>query len=175
MSQPWRFLPIALLLGLVATLGLRLMRPADPAIPSQMVNRSIPTIDLPPAIAGKPGLKSSDLVTGRPRLLNVFASWCVPCADEAPVLAQLKRRGVMIDAIAVRDTPGATSAFLERWGDPYERLGADPRSNAQMALGSAGVPETFVIDGNGVIRHQYVGPLSEANIPGILKQLKDAQ
>jgi cytochrome c biogenesis protein CcmG/thiol:disulfide interchange protein DsbE len=175
MSRAWRFLPIMLLLWLVVTLGLRLMRPADPAIHSQMVNRAIPALELPPGVPGKQGLRRADLATGHPKLLNIFASWCVPCADEASVLAELKRRGVTIDAIAVRDTPTAIAAFLDRHGDPYDRLGADPRSNTQIALGSSGVPETFVIDGKGVIRHQYIGPLSEANIPGVLKQLQDVQ
>jgi cytochrome c biogenesis protein CcmG/thiol:disulfide interchange protein DsbE len=99
----------------------------------------------------------------------------VPCVREAPVLAELRRKGVEIDAIAVRDTPEAIDAFLREHGDPYERLGADPRSSAQIALGSSGVPETFVIDGRGVIRHQYIGPLSKANIQGVLDQLKEAR
>jgi cytochrome c biogenesis protein CcmG/thiol:disulfide interchange protein DsbE len=108
-------------------------------------------------------------------LLNVFASWCVPCIGEAPVLAELRRKGVKIDAIAVRDTPEAISAFLREHGDPYERLGTDPRSTAQIALGSSGVPETFVIDGRGVIRRQYIGPLTAANIPGVMKQLQEVR
>jgi cytochrome c biogenesis protein CcmG/thiol:disulfide interchange protein DsbE len=135
----------------------------------------VPPFELAAAIPGKGGLKSSDLVTGEPRLLNIFASWCVPCVGEAPVLAELRRKGVKIDAIAVRDTPEAISAFLREHGDPYERLGTDPRSNAQMALGSSGVPETFVVDGRGVIRRQYIGPLSAANIPGVMEQLEQAR
>jgi cytochrome c biogenesis protein CcmG/thiol:disulfide interchange protein DsbE len=175
MSRGLRLIPIILLVWLVGGLAWRLIKPADPAIPSQLVERQVPPFDLPAGIAGKPGLKSSDLATGEPRLLNIFASWCVPCVAEAPVLAKLRGRGVKIDAIAVRDTPEAIGAFLRQRGDPYERLGADPRSSAQIALGSSGVPETFVIDGRGVIRHQYIGPLSEANIPGVLDQLKEAR
>jgi cytochrome c biogenesis protein CcmG/thiol:disulfide interchange protein DsbE len=140
-----------------------------------MVERSVPLFDLARAVPQKPGLKSSDLATGEPRLLNVFASWCVPCVGEAPVLAELHRKGVKIDAIAVRDTPEAVDAFLREHGDPFERIGADPRSNAQMALGSSGVPETFLIDSRGVIRRQYIGPLSASNVPGILQQLKEAR
>jgi cytochrome c biogenesis protein CcmG, thiol:disulfide interchange protein DsbE len=166
-----RLIPIILLLWLVSTFAWRLIKPADPAVHSQMVERPLPAFDLPPAVPAKPGLKSTDLATGQPRLLNIFASWCVPCIGEAPVLAELRRRGVPIDAIAVRDAPGAITAFLNRHGDPYQRLGADPQSGTQMLLGSSGVPETFVVDGRGVIRHQYVGPLTEANIPGVLAQL----
>jgi cytochrome c biogenesis protein CcmG/thiol:disulfide interchange protein DsbE len=171
MSRGLRLIPIILLLWLVAGFAWRLIKPSDPAIRSQMVERTIPAFDLAPAIPTKPGLKSADLAGGKPRLLNVFASWCVPCVREAPILTELHRRGVAIDAIAVRGTPEAISAFLRRHGDPYERLGADPRSSTQISLGSSGVPETFVIDGRGTIRHQYVGPLTEANIPGVLEQL----
>jgi cytochrome c biogenesis protein CcmG/thiol:disulfide interchange protein DsbE len=175
MSRGLRLIPIILLVWLVGGLAWRLIKPADPAIPSQLVEREVPSFDLPAGVAGKPGLKSSDLATGEPRLLNIFASWCVPCTGEAPVLSELRRKGVKIGAIAVRDTPEAVAAFLQEHGDPYERLGLDPRSSAQIALGSSGVPETFVIDGRGVIRHQYIGPLTEANIPGVLDQLKEAR
>jgi cytochrome c biogenesis protein CcmG/thiol:disulfide interchange protein DsbE len=175
MSRGLRLIPLVLLVWLVGGLAWRLIKPADTAIPSQLVERQVPPFELAPAISGKEGLKSSDLATGEPRLLNVFASWCVPCVGEAPVLAELRRKGAKIDAIAVRDTPEAVSAFLRQHGDPYERLGADPQSSAQIALGSSGVPETFVIDGHGVIRHQYIGPLNAANIPGVLDQLKEAR
>ena len=77
--------------------------------------------------------------------------------------------------IAVRDTPDAVTAFLASHGDPYERIGADTNSQVQIAFGSSGVPETFVIDGHGVIRRQYIGPLTSANIPGVLEQLEEAR
>src|SRR3954471_3097445 len=175
MSRGLRLIPIILLIWVLGGLAWRLIKPADPAIPSQLVERTLPSFALAPAVPGKTGFKSSDLATGQPRLLNIFASWCVPCVGEAPVLGELKRRGVKIDAIAVRDTPGAVRAFLDRNGDPYERLGADPRSEAQIALGSSGVPETFVIDGHGVIRRQYIGPLTSANIPGLVRELEQAR
>jgi cytochrome c biogenesis protein CcmG/thiol:disulfide interchange protein DsbE len=175
MSRGLRLIPIVLLIWLVGGLAWRLVKPSDPAIQSQLVSREIPTFALAPAVPGKLGLASTDLGGGEPRLLNVFASWCVPCVGEAPVLNELRRRGVRIDAIAVRDTPEAVAAFLNRHGDPYERIGADPQSNVQITLGSSGVPETFVVDGRGIIRHQYVGPLSASNIPGVLTQLKGAK
>jgi cytochrome c biogenesis protein CcmG, thiol:disulfide interchange protein DsbE len=175
MSRGLRLIPIILFVWLVAGLAWRLIKPADPAIPSQLVERQVPTFELAPAVPGKPGLSSADLATGEPRLLNIFASWCVPCVGEAPVLAELRGKGVKIDAIAVRDTPEAIAAFLREHGDPYERLGDDPRSNAQMNIGSSGVPETFVIDGRGVIRRQYIGPLTTANIQGVMEQLNEAR
>ena len=81
----------------------------------------------------------------------------------------------MIDAIAVRDTPIAIAGFLANHGDPYERLGIDPQSDVQISLGSSGVPETFVVDGKGVIRRQYIGALTTANIPGVIQELKEAR
>ena len=175
MSRGLRLIPILLLLVILSGLVWRLVKPPSPAVPSQMVERSVPQFDLASVLPGKPGLKSSDLAAGEPRLLNIFASWCVPCLGEAPVLAELKRRGVKIDAIAVRDTPIAVAGFLSSHGDPYERLGIDPQSDVQIALGSSGVPETFVVDGKGVIRHQYIGALTEANIPGVVQELKEVR
>ena len=173
MSRGLRLIPLILLLWLIAGFAWRLVKPADPAVHSQMVERSLPPFSLAAAVPGKAGLNSSTLASGKPRLLNIFASWCVPCVGEAPVLEELRRKGVEIDAIAVRDTPDAITAFLADHGDPYARIGSDPQSQAQIALGSSGVPETFVVDGKGVIRHQYIGPLTTANVPGVLKQLDE--
>lgn len=175
MTRGSRLVPILLLVALVVGFAWRIVRPPDSAIPSQMISRPLPEFALPAALPAKPGLRSADMATGEPRLLNVFASWCVPCASEAEVLSELRRRGVKIDAIAIRDTPMAISAFLARHGDPYDRIGADERSSVQISLGSSGVPETFVIDGHGVMRHQYLGPLTKANIPGVLQQLDEAR
>ena len=172
MSRGLRLIPIILLVWIVVGLAWRLIRPPDTAIPSQMVNLAVPRFNLQPIASGKPGLTTSDLATGQPKLLNVFASWCVPCIGEAPVLKELQQRGVKIDAIAIRDTPEAVTAFLARNGDPYERVGSDPQSNVQIALGSSGVPETFVVDGRGVIRRQYIGPLSASNVPGVIRELE---
>lgn len=175
MSRGLRLIPIILLLFVLSGLVWRLIKPAETAIPSQMVERHVPQFDLPPAVAVRPGLKSADLATGQPRLLNIFASWCVPCASEGKVLQELQRRGVTIDAIAVRDTPEALGAFLDRNGNPYERIGADRQSDVQISLGSSGVPETFIVDGHGVIRRQYIGPLNDSNIPGVLQELEQAR
>lgn len=175
MNRAMRFLPIMLVLWVVSVFALRLIKPGDTAIPSQLVNRPLPALSLAPALPNKPGLMTGASTKSSPRLLNIFASWCIPCGQEAPVLSELKRRGVRIDAIAVRDRPEAIARFLAEHGNPYDRIGADPRSEAQMMLGSSGVPETFVIDGRGVIRHQYVGALERSNIDGILGELGAAQ
>lgn len=172
MSRALRLLPILLIVWIVGTFAWRLVQPDDAAVRSQLVNRQVPAFELPPVLPGEPGLTSADLASGKPRLLNLFASWCVPCVGEAPVLEKLKRRGVEIDGIAIRDTQSGVSAFLARHGNPYLRIGNDPNSNAQLMLGSAGVPETFVIDGKGVIRHQFIGPIGPRDVPKVLAELE---
>jgi cytochrome c biogenesis protein CcmG/thiol:disulfide interchange protein DsbE len=99
----------------------------------------------------------------------------VPCIDEVKVLQQLKRRGVAVYGIDIRDRPEDLTDFLARNGDPYERIGSDPQSQVQIALGSSGVPESFVVDGKGIIRYQHVGPIQAADVPMILAKLDQAK
>jgi len=127
-----------------------------------------------PAAPGKPGLATADLA-GKPRLLNVFASWCVPCAAESPQLLALKQAGVEIDAIAIRDRPADVADFLRRFGDPYTKIGSDPESQVQLALGSSGVPESFIIDAKGVIRHQHIGDIRPEDVTDILRRIEAAR
>ena len=175
MSRWLRLLPIALLGLVLAALVWRLANPEDTTIHSRLAGKPVPEFALPPALPGKRGLASADLAKGQPRLLNVFASWCVPCIAEAGVLKQLQRKGVTIDAIAIRDRPADVADFLARHGDPFDRIGLDDNSRVQLALGSSGVPESFVIDGRGRIRHQHVGPIEPADVPLILAQLEEAK
>lgn len=175
MSRAIRFAPLALLLLLLAGLVWRLATPVDPTVRSKLEGQPVPAFELPAAIPSKPGLRSSDLATGQPRLVNIFASWCVPCITEVKVLQELERRGVRIDGIAVRDRPEDIAAFLARYGDPYQRIGADEQSEIQIALGSSGVPESFIVDGRGIIRYQHIGPVEEADVPTILSELEKAR
>ena len=94
---------------------------------------------------------------------------------EAPVLAELERRGVAIDGIAIRDKPEDVAAFLQRNGDPYQRIGADLQSSVQVALGSSGVPESFVVDGRGVIRYQHVGAIMPQDVATVLAEVEKAR
>jgi cytochrome c biogenesis protein CcmG/thiol:disulfide interchange protein DsbE len=175
MKRGLRFLPLLILLAFVGTVAWRLNRPAQEEIRSQLVGKPVPAFTLEPAVSGKAGLASADLATGRPRMVNVFASWCVPCIAEAPVLTELKRRGVAIDAVAVRDRPADVAAFLAQHGDPFDRIGADPRSAVQLALGSSGVPESFIVDGRGIIRYQHMGPIEPDDLPTILREWEAAR
>ena len=175
MSRRLRLAPLLLAAAVIAAIVWRLANPVDSTMRSRLVGKPVPELALAPAVPAKPGLRSSDLSAGAPRLLNVFASWCVPCIAEAGSLGELKRLGVAIDAIAVRDRPEDVADFLARHGDPFERIGADPTSKAQLALGSAGVPESFVVDGRGVIRYQHVGPIEAADLPAILAEMEKAR
>ncbi len=165
------WLPLAVFAALFVVAGYALYQPADRTVRSAMVGRSVPAFALAPIIAEKPGLSSTIFSQGKPRLLNVFASWCIPCAAEADQLARLREMGVAIDAVAIRDRGDDIRAFLARYGDPYERIGDDPESAVQLALGSAGVPESFVIDGQGKIVLQHVGMIRDEDIPKILAAL----
>ena len=170
-----RFLPLAIFALLVVAVAWRLAVPRDDRVPSRLEGQALPAFSLPPGVPGKPGLASADLATGAPRLLNIFASWCVPCIAEAPVLLDLERRGVKIDAIAIRDTSADVADFLARHGDPFDLIGSDLDSAVQISLGSSGVPESFVIDGKGVIRAQHIGPIMPQDVDAILKALEAAK
>lgn len=175
MSRALRLLPIIFVVWVLGTFAWKLVQPSDPTVRSQLVNREVPAFELPAAVPGAAALRSTDLATGEPRLLNLFASWCVPCIAEAPVLEELQAKGAKIDGIAIRDTPGAVAAFLDRHGNPYTRIGSDRNSSVQLALGSVGVPETFVIDGKGVIRFQHIGPIKPEDVPGIMARLEEVR
>jgi cytochrome c biogenesis protein CcmG/thiol:disulfide interchange protein DsbE len=147
----------------------------DQKIPSRMIGRPMPEFVLDPAVPNRPALTTAALRQGKPRLVNVFASWCIPCRAEAPHLEALKRRGLPIDGIAIRDKSEDVAKFLRDHGDPFDRIGADPRSQVQFALGSSGVPETFVVDGKGIIRHQHIGDIRPENLPEILAAYEAAK
>ncbi len=169
------WLPLCAFGVVIAVIAWGLYQPADRTVRSAMVGKPLPDFALAPLLPGKPGLTSADFRQGKPRLLNVFASWCVPCIAEAPQLMTLKAAGVPIDAIAIKDTAPAVTGFLRANGDPYARIGSDVHSRVQLALGSSGVPETFVIDGRGVIVAQHVGDIRADDVPGLLQALADAR
>jgi cytochrome c biogenesis protein CcmG/thiol:disulfide interchange protein DsbE len=168
------WLPLILFAGFVLLVVIGLFRPAPREVESALIGKPLPAFALPPASASRPGLASTGMAGGKPRLLNVFASWCIPCAVEAPQLAALAREGVLIDGIAIRDRREDVETFLARHGNPFARIGADDVSAVQMALGSAGVPETFVIDGKGVIRYQHIGEIRPEHLALLRQKLKEA-
>jgi cytochrome c biogenesis protein CcmG/thiol:disulfide interchange protein DsbE len=169
------WVPFVAAVGLLALVGWGLYKPADRTVHSALVGQPLPKFALPPIVPGKPGLATAAFARGKPRLLNVFASWCIPCVAEAPQLLALQRAGVEIDAVAIRDTPAAIGDFLARNGDPYASIGDDKTSSVQLALGSSGVPETFVIGGDGRIKLQHVGDIRADEVPGLIAAVRNAR
>lgn len=169
------WVPLAIFVLFVIVVASGLYAPSDRKIASRLVGKPVPEFALEPAVPSHPTVTSAMLKQGEPRLLNVFASWCVPCIAEAPQLMELKRRGIPIDAIAIRDRPEDVARFLAKWGDPYQRIASDPNTQVQIALGSSGVPETFVVDGKGVIRHQHIGDIRPEHMAQIMAAYEAAK
>jgi cytochrome c biogenesis protein CcmG, thiol:disulfide interchange protein DsbE len=133
----------------------------DPhALPSMLLGKKLPVFALP----GQPpsaGFSTAEVTAGgRPAVVNFFASWCVPCAEEAPTLTELKRTGVALWGIAYKDAPDATARFLAQYGDPYERIGRDAAGTVGIDFGLYGVPESYLVDAGGIVRWRWAGGLS---------------
>jgi cytochrome c biogenesis protein CcmG/thiol:disulfide interchange protein DsbE len=173
MTRALLWLPFAVFAVLLAFTIHGLRRPADRTVYSRMVGQPVPPFAAPAMLPGREGIAGTGL-TGRARLVNVFASWCIPCAAEAPQLMALRRQGVEIDGLAVRDTPEAVAQFLARNGDPYRAIGDDREARAQLALGSSGVPESFVVDSRGRIVSQHVGDIRAEDVPAIVAAVRGA-
>ena len=169
------WLPLAFFAAFLLTVAIGLRDPSDTRIRSAMVGKAMPEFALAAATPSHPPLRRADLQGGQPRLVNIFASWCLPCKAEAPQLLALKRRGVAIDGIAIRDRNEDVAAFLAQYGDPFDRIGSDPESRVQLAIGSSGVPESFIVDGKGVIRYQHIGDIRPEDLSEILAAYEAAR
>ncbi len=171
----WWWIPLMLFALFVGVAGYQLSQPKDEFVRSAMIGESLPAFALQPATEGMPGVSDADLRDGRPRLLNIWASWCLPCIAEAPQLERLRDAGVEIVGVAIRDRPEDVAAFLARHGNPYVRIGADDLSEVMLSIGSQGVPETFVIDGRGTITYQHMGDIRASDVPVLLEKLEEAR
>lgn len=168
------WVPLFALLGLGLLFAWGLTREPSAPVRSQIIGQPIPAMTLQSALPDGEGFATAASL-GKPRLVNLFASWCVPCRAEAPQLEALARAGVHIDGVAIRDRPEDVARFLAETGNPYARIGGDPRSQLMLAFGSAGVPETFIVDRNNVVVHQIQGAITDAMIPDILSRLERLQ
>lgn len=152
---------IALILGAFFIWGLNPNR--DPnAIPSVLISQPAPNFDLPAVEGvGVRGLSRDNLFgNSDPVVVNVFASWCVPCRAEHAVLTRMvERDGVRLFGINYKDKPEDARAWLESLGNPYERIGSDLNGRAGIEWGISGVPETFIVAGEGTVLYRYVGPV----------------
>ena len=163
------FIPLVVFLALAGLLLARLFAGDASRLPSALIGAPAPVFALQPVKGlGKPGLATADLRKGGVTLVNVFASWCVPCREEAPALLLLSQTGVRIVGIAYKDQPENTRRFLRQDGDPYQAIGADESGRTGIDFGVYGVPETYVVKGDGTIAAKIVGPLTEENIKGEL-------
>jgi cytochrome c biogenesis protein CcmG/thiol:disulfide interchange protein DsbE len=178
----WRLLPLLPLIAFLALAGLFMLRlgGGDPArLPSALIGREAPAIDLP-ALPGLvrdgepvPGL-SSNAFKGEVTLLNVWASWCVPCRDEAPLLMALAEDPrIRIVGINYKDPPENARRFLGRHGNPFVANGVDSNGRASIEWGVYGVPETFLIGRDGRIAYKLVGPITAENLERALRPAID--
>lgn len=151
--------PLAVFLGVGVFLAAGLtLNPRE--IPSPLIGKAVPEFSLPPVKGRALGLSSADL-KGEVSLVNVFASWCVACRAEHPLLTELKQKGVVpIHGLNYKDRPADAEQWLNELGDPYTRTGADIDGRVAIDWGVYGVPETFVIDRQGLIAYKQIGPLN---------------
>lgn len=168
-------LPVAVFAALAVTLYLGLWN-KDNRLPSTLIGKPVPEFDLPPIAGRETGLSSADL-RGDVSIVNVWASWCVPCRVEMPLLVELAEAGtVPIHGINYKDDAKAALVFLDELGDPYAGIGADTTGRIAIDWGVYGLPETFVVDAEGRIAYKHVGPFNrqslEEDILPVVRQLQ---
>ncbi len=163
-------LPLIALAALALLFGLFALK-HDPRVqPHALVGKALPDLTLPALDDGRP-VRLREATADGPVLVNVFASWCAPCELEAPVLMEMKARGVKLVGVAYKDAPDNTKAFLGRVGDPYTKRLVDRDGRAGIELGVTGVPETYLVDAKGVILSKYAAPLSEADAQDLMRKM----
>jgi cytochrome c biogenesis protein CcmG, thiol:disulfide interchange protein DsbE len=163
-------LPLTLFAALAVFLSLRLYAGDPSNVPSALIGKPVPVFSLPPleglrkGDAAMPGLNKDDFKRGI-TLVNVWASWCGPCRDEHPLLMDMaKRPDVQLVGINYKDDPSNALRFLTALGNPFSAVGADTSGRAAIDWGVYGVPETFVVNAEGVIIDKHIGPLTEDSI-----------
>lgn len=167
-----RLLPVVIFAVMVGFFAMAL-RSGDPSLlPSTLVGKPVPQTTFPPiegleVAVGKsePGFTSADLAKGKISVVNYWASWCVPCVDEHPMLERLKEEsGVDIYGVNYKDQAAAARRFLGRYGDPFTAVGTDADGRAAIDWGVYGTPETFIVNGKGDVIYKHVGPITEDSL-----------
>lgn len=164
-------LPLVAFLALAALFYARLGAGDSSRIPSALIGKQVPEFTLP-ALAGAdvPGFDQAALKTGEMVVLNVFASWCVPCHQEHPELMKLKARGVKIVGLGYKDTPENLLKFVKDGGNPFAAIGVDRNGRTAIDFGVYGVPETFIVRGDGTIAKKIVGGVTVASVEAALSE-----
>lgn len=157
------FSPVLIFAAVAASFLLGLMREQSANyVPSALIDQPAPEFELPPVREGADGLATADLTADGVSLVNVFASWCIPCKIEHPLLMKLARDKVVpLHGINWKDRRSDAIAWLDQLGDPFRRIGYDGSGRAGIDWGVYGVPETYVIDREGRIRYKHIGPMSQ--------------
>jgi cytochrome c biogenesis protein CcmG, thiol:disulfide interchange protein DsbE len=153
-------LPVLAFLALVIGFFVSLKGPPPGEYQSVLIDKPAPMLSLPALDADAHAFAAADLRAGHVTVLNIWASWCIPCRVEGPGLAEIATiKGVALYGLVYKDTPDKAREFLTAMGDPYSRIDLDRDGRAGIEWGITGVPETFVIDGKGIVRLRYAGPL----------------
>lgn len=174
MVKPLMFLPLVISLGLGGVAYLALGRENADQLPSALVGKAAPEVAVTPLGEGAP-FTAETLRDGKLKLVNFWASWCAPCRVEHPNLQALAAEGIDIYGINYKDTPAQALKFLSDLGSPFKALGADPQGRVAIDWGVYGVPETFLVDGEGKILFRFAGPLTERVIASDLRPLMAGQ
>jgi cytochrome c biogenesis protein CcmG, thiol:disulfide interchange protein DsbE len=169
-------LPLLVFGGLAALFLTGLLGGDRGRLPSALIGQPSPMIALPPLDGVTvPGFGGQDLRQGKVRLVNVFASWCAPCHAEHPFLMELaKDPRITIFGVNQKDQPENARRFLGAKGNPYAAVGVDPNGRASIEWGVYGVPETFVVKGDGTIAYKLVGPITEGNLAALRAAIEKA-
>lgn len=166
-GRAWVFVPLAIFLA-VAILFQFALKAGDPSkLPSALIGKPVPPTDFVAleGLNGTPGFASGDLAKGGVTVVNFWASWCAPCVEEHPLLVELaKEPGLKLVGVNYKDEAENARRFLGRYGNPFAALGVDPKGRGAIEWGVYGMPETFVVDGQGRIAYKHVGPLTPQSI-----------
>jgi cytochrome c biogenesis protein CcmG/thiol:disulfide interchange protein DsbE len=161
----WMLVPVLGAAAVLAVFLLGLQREdGGRELPSALIGKPAPEFELPPLYAGEPGLSTADMKAPGVKLVNVWASWCVPCRAEHAKITELAAMGLTVHGLNYKDTEEGAKKFLAELGNPFARIGADRSGRVGIEWGVYGVPETFVIDGEGRIVYKHIGPIQGSDI-----------
>ncbi|MEQ1577576.1 MAG: DsbE family thiol:disulfide interchange protein [Hyphomicrobium sp.] len=177
----WVIAPV-IIFAMIAGAFTYALKTADPSrLPSALIGKPVPGVTFKPLeeLTGKGravrGFGAADLAKGKVTIVNFWASWCVPCATELPLLIELRKEaGVEIFSVNYKDQPAAARRFLDEYGNPFTAIGVDPKGRGAIEWGVYGMPETFVVAGDGSIAYKHIGEITAANLKEKLRPAVEA-